>query len=81
MQLLRQKFVSHLLMAIDKQNNRHTTPPETHIEFIMPRFKGIGSRHKSGTGKIRVGNKQLLVITSALIAATVTQRAMSCNYQ
>ena len=32
-----------------KQNNRHTTPLKTHIAFIMPRFKGIGSRHKNGT--------------------------------
>ena len=23
----------------------HTTPPQTHIEFIIPRPKGIGSRH------------------------------------
>ena len=37
-------------MAIDKQNNRHTTPPQNHIVFIVPRFKGIGSCHKSGTG-------------------------------
>ena len=50
MQLSRQKVGSHLLMAINKQNNRHTTPPQTHIEFIMPRFKGIGSCHKIGTG-------------------------------
>ena len=50
MQLLRQKVGSHILMAIDKQNNRHTKPPQTHIAFIMPRFKGIGSRQKSGTG-------------------------------
>ena len=26
------------------------TPPQNHIAFIMPSFKGIGSRHKSGTG-------------------------------
>ena len=51
MQFLRQKFGFHLLMAIDKQNNRHKTPPQTHISFIMPRFKGISSHHKSGTGK------------------------------
>ena len=44
------KVGSHLLMAINKQKNRHTTPPQTHIEFIIPRFKGIGSCHKSGTG-------------------------------
>ena len=37
-------------MAINKKNNRHTTPPQTHIAFIVPRFKVIGSRHKSGTG-------------------------------
>ena len=37
-------------MAINKQNNRHTTPPQTHMTFIMPRPKGIGSCHKSGTG-------------------------------
>ena len=38
------------LMAIKKQNNSHTTPPQIHIAFIMPRPKGIGSRYKSGTG-------------------------------
>ena len=32
-------------------NNRNITPPQTHITFIMPRPKGIGGRHKSGTGK------------------------------
>ena len=37
-------------MSINEQNNRHTTPPQTHIAFIIPRPKGIGSRHKSGTG-------------------------------
>ena len=37
-------------MAINKQNNSHTTPPKNHISFIMPRPKGIGSCHKSGTG-------------------------------
>ena len=34
-----------------KQNNRHTTPSQTHIAFIMPRSKGIGSCHKSWTEK------------------------------
>ena len=33
-----------------KKNNRHTTPPQTNIALIMPRPKGIDSRHKSGTG-------------------------------
>ena len=51
LKLSRQKVDSHLLLAITKQNNRHTTLPQTHIEFIMPRPKGIGSCHKSGTGK------------------------------
>ena len=40
-----------LLMAIKKQNNRHTTPQQNHTVFIMPLPKGIGSRHKSGTWK------------------------------
>ena len=37
-------------MAIKKQNNMHKTPPQTHITFIMPRAKGVGRCHKSGTG-------------------------------
>ena len=48
------KFGSRLLMDINKQNNRHTAPPQTHIAFIMPRPKVIGSRHKSGTGNNQV---------------------------
>ena len=36
---------SHVLLAINKQNNMHTIPPQTHIAFIIPRPKGIGSRH------------------------------------
>ena len=51
LQLLRQNFCSPFLMAINKQNNRHTTPLETHIAFIMPRPKVSGSRQKSGTGE------------------------------
>ena len=39
------------MMAIEKQNNRHTISPQTHILFIMPRSKkGLGRCHKSGTG-------------------------------
>ena len=34
-----------------KKNNRQTTAPQTHIAFIIPRFKGTVSHHKSGTGK------------------------------
>ena len=37
-------------LSINKQNNSHTTPQQTHIELIMPRPKGIASCHKSGTG-------------------------------
>ena len=50
MQLLRQIVGSHILLAVNKQNNSHTTPPQTHIAFIVPRPKGIGSHQKSGTG-------------------------------
>ena len=50
MQLSRQKVGSHLLMDINKKNNRHRISPQTYIVFIMPYTKGIGSRHKSGTG-------------------------------
>ena len=38
-------------MSVNKQNIRHTTPPHTHILFIMPCPKVIGICHKSGTGK------------------------------
>ena len=39
------------MMAIDKQNNRHTISPQTHILFVMPRSnKGLGRCHKGGTG-------------------------------
>ena len=45
------KIISYLMMAIDKQNNRHTISPQTHIVFIMPRSKkGLGRCHESGTG-------------------------------
>ena len=47
---MHQKVGSRIFMAINKQNNRHTIPLQTHIEFIMPRTKGIGRYHNSGTG-------------------------------
>ena len=50
MQLSRQNVGYEPLIATNKQNNRHTTPPQTHIAFIMPRPKGIVSHHKSVTG-------------------------------
>ena len=55
-----QFFFSHPLLAINKQNNMHATAPHTNI----------ATKAKQGT--IRVGNEQLLVITGALIARTVT---------
>ena len=51
MQLSGQKVGSHLLMAINNKNNRYTTPPQTHIAFIVACPKGIGHCNKSGTGK------------------------------
>ena len=53
------KIGSHLLLYINKQNNRHTTPQQTHSAFIIPRPKDILSCHKIGTEKIRVCNEQL----------------------
>ena len=39
------------MMAIEKQNIRHTISPKTHTLFIIPRSKkGLGRCHKSGTG-------------------------------
>ena len=40
-------FVGHL----KNNNNSNTTTPQTHIAFIVPRLKGIGSHNKSGTWK------------------------------
>ena len=45
LQLLRKNIGSNLLLVINKKNNMHTTPPHTHIAFIMPRPKGIVSCH------------------------------------
>ena len=44
------KFWLSPFVVNQQTKNRHTTPPQTHIAFIMLRPKGIGSRHKSGTG-------------------------------
>ena len=38
-------------MDINNKNNSHTTPPQTHIAFIIPHTKGVDSCHNSGTGK------------------------------
>ena len=40
----------------------------------------LGGATKLEPGTIRVGGEQLLVITGALIATTVTQRASRCHY-
>ena len=44
----------------------------------VPRVLVVATRGQQGT--IRVGNKRLLVLTGALIAMTVTQRATSCHH-
>ena len=79
--LVAPKVGSHLLISIKKQSTRQTTPQQTHIAFTMPRFKGIGSCHKSGTGNNQGRQEQPLVITGALIATTVTEREMICHYR
>ena len=50
MQFSHKKIGSHIFLDINKKNKQHTIPPQTHIVFIVPRPKGIGSRHKNGTG-------------------------------
>ena len=70
------------MMAIDKQNIRHTISPQTHIVFIMPRSKkGLGRCHKSGTGNIQ-GRRQTTPCDNwDLIATTVTQRSTRCHFR
>ena len=41
----------------------------------------LGGATKVEPGTIRVGGERLLVITGALIATTVTQRALRCHYR
>ena len=41
----------------------------------------LGGATKVEPGTIRIGGERLLVITGALIATTVTQRASRCHYQ
>ena len=41
----------------------------------------LGGTKKVEQGTIRVGGERILVITRALIATTVTQRATSCHYR
>ena len=79
LQLLHRNVCCKIMLVIKK--NRYTTPTQNHNSFIVPRPKGVGNCHKSGTGKIGVGNEQLPVINSALIARTLTQRGMSCRFR
>ena len=51
-----------------------------YLSCHVPR-RVLGGATKVEPGKIRVGGKQLLVITGALFARTITQRASRCNYQ
>ena len=41
----------------------------------------LGGATKEEPGTIRVGGERLVVITRALIATAVTQRATRCHYQ
>ena len=45
------------------------------------RRRVLGGATKVEPGTIRVGGEQLLAITAALIATTVTQRALRCHYR
>ena len=67
MQLSRKKVGSNLFLSINKQNNMRTTPPHTHISFII---------HVQ-----RVLVVATLVITGALIARIVTKRDMICHHR
>ena len=51
-----------------------------YLSWHVPR-RVLGGATKVEPGTIRVGGKQLLVITGALIATTVTQRATRCHYR
>ena len=50
-----------------------------HSSWHVSRVLGVATKVEQGT--IRLGNKQLLVITGASIATTVTQIATSCHKQ
>ena len=61
---------------------RHRISPQTHILFVMPRSKkGLGICHKSGTGNNKSRRRTPPLITGALIATTVTQRALRYHYR
>ena len=51
-----------------------------YLSFHVPR-RVLGGATKVEPGTIRVGGEGLIVITGALIATTVTQRALRCHYR
>ena len=51
-----------------------------YLSCHVPR-RVLGGATKVEPGTIRVGGEQLLVLTGALIATTVTQRALRCHYR
>ena len=81
LQLSLQKIDSHLWLAINKQNNCLTHHHKLifystcHVQRVLV----VTTKVEQGT--IRVGNKQLLMITGDLIARKVTERAISCHHR
>ena len=69
-------------MAIEKKisGTRYHHKLIFYLSCHVPR-RVLGGATKVDQGTIRVGGEQLLVITGDLIETTVTQRAMSFNYQ
>ena len=72
---------AHLLMDPIKQHNRQTRPPKKLLNSSCHVKRILVVPTIVEQGKIRVGNEQLLVITGALIAKTVTQRAKRFHYR
>ena len=77
--LLRKKVGSHLLLSINKQNNRtqHHHKIILYSSFHIQRVLVVAKKLEQE--KIRVGNKRLLVITVVLISRTFIQRTMICH--
>ena len=68
-------------MATDKQNIRHTISPQTHIVFILPRPKGIGSCHKSGTGNNKGRQRTSPCYERCFNRNDCHSKRMSCHYR
>ena len=73
------KSFSHILLAINKKNNRHTTPKQTHISIIMPRQKGIVRCHKSVTWNNRGRQQKTPCDNRCFNFKESHQIALSCN--